>query len=60
MPVEPDPYRNVTVRSEEGVTRLVLSRPPLNILNTEMMEEIAEAIVAIGADGDVKAMAIEG
>src|SRR3972149_4864601 len=52
------------VRSEvaDGVARLVLARPPLNILNIEMMEELNSALERVQALPEVRAlvMAAEG
>ncbi|MEK7363950.1 MAG: enoyl-CoA hydratase/isomerase family protein, partial [candidate division NC10 bacterium] len=46
----------------DGVARLVLARPPLNILNIEMMEEVSAALERVQALPEVRAlvMAAEG
>ncbi|MEK6664898.1 MAG: enoyl-CoA hydratase-related protein [candidate division NC10 bacterium] len=46
----------------DGVARLVLARPPLNILNIEMMEELNSALERVQALAEVRAlvMAAEG
>ncbi|MBW3661401.1 MAG: enoyl-CoA hydratase/isomerase family protein, partial [Gemmatimonadetes bacterium] len=52
---------NRTVRIEdadEPVARIVLDRPPLNVLTTAMLEELAEAIDSLAGRTDLKAVAI--
>lgn len=52
-------YRHLKIVREDGVTRLVFSRPPVNVMNIEMMKEILSAIEMIGRDKDLKVMVIE-
>ena len=42
----------------DGVARLVLARPPLNILNIEMMEELNSALERVQALPEVRALVI--
>lgn len=37
-------YKNIATSTEEGIGTLTLNRPPLNVLNIEMMEEINSAL----------------
>jgi cyclohexa-1,5-dienecarbonyl-CoA hydratase len=37
-------YKNIIVEEKEGIGRITLNRPPLNILNIEMMKEINNAL----------------
>ena len=52
-------YRHIKVVREEGVSRLILARPPLNVMNIAMMEEMLAAIESIGREKDLKVMVIE-
>lgn len=47
-------------RSDDGIGRMVLNRPPLNVLNIPMLEEMADAFDVIGADSTLKALQISG
>jgi len=49
-------YRFVRCAETDGVARIVLCRPPLNILTVEMMEEVATALASASARGAVKAV----
>jgi cyclohexa-1,5-dienecarbonyl-CoA hydratase len=51
-------YRFVRLEVADGVARLVLARPPLNILNIEMMEELSAALERVQALPDVRALVI--
>jgi cyclohexa-1,5-dienecarbonyl-CoA hydratase len=55
-------YRFIRCAEVEGVARIVLARPPLNILTIEMMEEVAAALGSAGSAGPLKAvlLAAEG
>ena len=49
----------VSVRSEDGVVILSLSRAPLNILNLEMIEELLGALEAAGSRPGTKAVLLK-
>ncbi len=59
MPEDAVRYRHIRIERGDGVSRLVLSRPPLNVMNIEMMKEITDAMEEIGRDRDLKVMVIE-
>lgn len=49
------------LRLESGpAARIVLDRPPLNVLTTAMLEELADAAAAAGADPATKAVVVTG
>lgn len=47
-------------RSGDGIARLLLNRPPLNVLHIPMLEEMADAFDVLGADTTLKALQIAG
>jgi cyclohexa-1,5-dienecarbonyl-CoA hydratase len=49
-------YRFIRCAEAEGVARIVLCRPPLNILTIEMMDEVAAALAWAGTVGGLKAL----
>lgn len=48
------------VEPETGVLRLVLDRPPLNVLHVPMLRELKEALTEAGADGGVRVLLLTG
>ena len=53
-------YRFIRCAEKDGVARIVLCRPPLNILTIEMMEEVAAALAWAGTLGALKALLLAG
>ncbi len=51
-------YRFLRLEVADGVAGLVLARPPLNILNIEMMEELNGALERVQALPEVRALVI--
>ena len=52
-------YKHVTIdEGQEGVKRLILNRPPLNILNIEMMEEMVDALEGFSSDKGAKILVL--
>ncbi|MDH3291671.1 MAG: enoyl-CoA hydratase-related protein [Gemmatimonadota bacterium] len=52
--------RFVGLTYEGGVATLTLDRPPLNVLNIEMMEQMNEAILELRGRTDLKVLVIRG
>lgn len=50
-------FKNISFAESEGIVRITLRRPPLNILNIEMMGEINLALESLRGRGDLKAIA---
>lgn len=50
----------VRVRVEDGVRRIVMDRPPLNVLNIPMMEELRAAFVDAADDADTRVVLLSG
>jgi cyclohexa-1,5-dienecarbonyl-CoA hydratase len=53
-------YEHLTLKQTNGIARLTLSRPPLNVLNIAMMRELQEALAAVAADPQAKLLLISG
>ncbi|MEW6070958.1 MAG: enoyl-CoA hydratase/isomerase family protein, partial [Candidatus Thermoplasmatota archaeon] len=51
-------FKNIIVERVEGIARIILNRPPLNILNIEMMKEINSALNSFHEDSNLKAVII--
>jgi len=52
-------YASIACDVQEGVARITLNRPPLNILNIAMMQEINSALDALGSRADAKVLVID-
>lgn len=50
----------VRVREEEGVLRLVLDRPPLNVLDLAALEQLEEALEGMASPGDARVLCLTG
>lgn len=53
-------YKNIHVKIETGIGEIVFDRPPLNVLNIEMMTEINQALKEFSADPSLKVVVITG
>ena len=54
----PASYQHIQFSSAQGVARLVLNRPPANVLSIEMMEEINAALESLEYQRDVKVVVL--
>ncbi len=50
MSSEPFEFKTIKVLKHDGLTKLILNRPPLNVLNIEMMSELNSALSDIKKD----------
>jgi cyclohexa-1,5-dienecarbonyl-CoA hydratase len=55
----PDQYRSILCAVENGVARISLNLPPLNIIDIPMLGEIHGAITRVQSEQDVKVLAID-
>ena len=53
-------FKNIVYECVDGVARVVLNRPPLNILNVEMLSELVMALENAMTDETVKVVVITG
>lgn len=55
----PGEYRSVHCETANGVARITLNQPPLNIMDIAMMTEIHDALLRIHADSQAKVLVID-
>jgi len=55
----PDNYQHIKLTVDDRVARITLARPPVNILNIEMMSEINEALTQAGRQRDLAAIVFD-
>ncbi|MGD8320889.1 MAG: enoyl-CoA hydratase/isomerase family protein [Gemmatimonadota bacterium] len=56
----PTTYRHLRLDTDGSLRRLVLDRPPLNVLTIEMLEELDAAVTAVEHDDDASVLLVEG
>jgi cyclohexa-1,5-dienecarbonyl-CoA hydratase len=52
-------FQHIAFEKRDGVARLVLNKPPLNVLDIAMMREINTALEGLGQDPGVKVLVFE-
>lgn len=55
-----EPFRHLRMEATASVRRIVLDRPPLNILDTAMLGELDEAVARVAADSDASVLVLTG
>lgn len=53
-------FKNILLEKKEGVAKLIINRPPLNILDIDTLEEMNQALAGLRTDDEVKVVAITG
>jgi cyclohexa-1,5-dienecarbonyl-CoA hydratase len=53
-------YKHIVLEKKEGVAKITLNRPPVNILNIEMMREIIDLLGDLKKDKDLKVVLFQG
>ncbi|UCE20269.1 MAG: enoyl-CoA hydratase/isomerase family protein [Gemmatimonadota bacterium] len=56
----PEHWKHILFEEKDGVARIILNRPPLNVLNIEMMKEINTVLEELQSKTDVKLMVLNG
>lgn len=56
----PPPYKFLNYEVKESVAWIVLNRPPLNVMNTEMLLELADAFKTANEDPSVLVIVVTG
>jgi cyclohexa-1,5-dienecarbonyl-CoA hydratase len=52
--------KNIIYEKDGGVARIVINRPPLNVLNVETLEEMGKALKDVGRDDTINVLVISG
>ena len=55
-----NPFEHIRIETDGGLRRLVLSRPPLNILTIAMLQEMEEALGLIAEDSAASVLMVTG
>ena len=53
-------FKNIVYESADGVARIVINKPPLNVLNVESLSELGMALERAKNDAEVKVVIITG
>jgi cyclohexa-1,5-dienecarbonyl-CoA hydratase len=53
-------YKNITLEKKNGITKLVVNRPPVNVINFETLNEMNTALAELTKDSDTKVLLIRG
>ena len=51
-------FENILLEKKDGVAKIIINRPPLNILNLKTIEEMNHALTELRADNDAKVVVI--
>ena len=53
-------FQNITLEKKDGITKLIINRPPVNVVNYDTLMEINAALEALGKDEETKVLLIRG
>jgi cyclohexa-1,5-dienecarbonyl-CoA hydratase len=53
-------YKNIILDKKDGITKLIINRPPVNVINMETLREINSAIADLTNDETTKVVLIRG
>lgn len=53
-------YNNIIVDKQEGITKLTINRPPVNVMNQETLGELCTALEELAKDDETKVLLIRG
>ena len=51
-------FKNILLEKKEGVAKIIINRPPLNVLNIETLAEMNQALAELKTDDEVKVVVI--
>ena len=51
-------FKHIEVTKENSVLEICLNRPPVNVLNIEMMREMTEALLDVEKDKELKLLVV--
>jgi len=53
-------FKNIILEKKEGVAKIIINRPPLNILDIDTLEEMNQALAGLKTADEIKVVAITG
>ncbi len=53
-------FQNITLGKQEGIAKLTINRPPVNVINYDALVEINTALEELGKDKETKVLLIRG
>jgi cyclohexa-1,5-dienecarbonyl-CoA hydratase len=53
-------FRNIIYEKDDGVVKITINRPPLNVLNVQTLREISKALEDVAKDDGIKVSVITG
>ena len=53
-------FQSITLEKNQGITKLTINRPPVNVMNYETLVEINTALEELGKDEETKVLLIRG
>ncbi len=53
-------FKNITLEKKDGIAKLTIDRPPVNVMNCDTIGEISSALEQIAKDNEVKVLLIRG
>ncbi len=53
-------YKNIILEKNDGITKLTINRPPVNVMNQETLEEICSALEELAKDEETRVLLIRG
>ena len=51
-------FKNILLEKKDGVGKVIINRPPLNILDIPSIEEMIQALAKLGTDDEVKVVVV--
>lgn len=53
-------YKNIIIEKKDGITKLIVNRPPVNVINFETLLEINSALADLAKDSETRVLLIRG
>ncbi len=53
-------YKNISLEKKAGITKLIVNRPPVNVINMETLREINNALAELAKDEETKVVLFRG
>ncbi len=53
-------FKNILLEKKDGVAKIIINKPPLNILDIDTLEEMNQALAELRTDDEVKVVVITG